>query len=215
MEFFVINKTPKDDYDPQLCRTNFEYDESVVKSGSPKCPECGSFIGMLQALPPYRIHLETWGNGYGDFAFWMTDFLVTKDVCDAYRGSSLTGLSEFLATEILTHANHGGIVDDPPAYFRTIPRIGSARIDLSASGVEWKEDERPTCDCCLGNGGALKGWRRVILDECSWNGDDIFYAYGLPGVLVASSRFVDWAETNQFRNFIWEKSEMSSRVFVG
>jgi hypothetical protein len=213
MEFFVINKTPKDDNDPRSCRTNFEYDDSVKKSDAPTCAECGSFIGMLRAFPPYRVHLETWGTGYGDFAFWMTDFLVTKRVCDAFRGTSSTGLSDFSATEILTHTNHGGVVADPPAYFRTIPPIGSARIDVTASKVEWQDDERPTCAFCLGNGGPLKSWSRIVLEERSWNGDDIFYAYGIPGVLLATSRFIDWVENNQFKNLIWEKSIENSHVF--
>lgn len=213
MEFFTITKRPKNDDDPRSCRTDFEYDESVVKTGAPQCPECGTFVGMLQARPPYRVHLETWAMCYGDFAFWMTDFLVTSRVRDAYIDSSLSGLSDFHATEIVIRTNHKPIKDDPPEYFRTIPNIGSARIDISASGMEWKDNKQPTCPVCLGDGGTLTSWKHIVIDEDSWNGDDIFYAYGIPGVLVATSRFVEWANQHQFKNLAWERSKENSHAF--
>ena len=213
MEFFAINKRPTNDHDPQSCRTDFEYDDSVVKSGAPQCPECGTYIGMLQAKPPFRVHLETWANCYGDFAFWMTDFLVSRRVRDAYSRSSLSGLSDFDAAEVVKSRNHAPVEGDPPEYFRTIPTIGAASVDVSASGIKWKDDKRPSCLCCLGNGGPLQSWRHVVVDESSWNGDDIFYAYGIPGVLLATSRFVEWAEEHQFKNLVWESALENSHVF--
>ena len=211
MDFFIINQTPShgDVADgPQssrnsieMFRTNFEDDDSVLTSSAPKCPVCGVFVGMLQSIPPFRVHLETWGTAYGDFAFWMTDILVTKEVRDAYRESSLSGLSEFSETEIVSHKNMGGFIGKPPEYFRTSPKIGSARIDVTSSLIDWKDDDRPTCAFCLGNGGSLNGWRKIVIDEGSWNGDDIFYAYGLPGVLLATSKFIEWAEYHHFKNW--------------
>jgi hypothetical protein len=81
------------------------------------------------------------------------------------------------------------------------PKIGAAKIDLDASGVEWRDAERPTCKRCL-SGGTKERWHRVVVDEKSWNGDDVFFAFGIPGTLLVSSRFYEWAKPHQFRNLI-------------
>lgn len=213
MEFFVINKRPSNDVEPSFCRTDFTYDESVLKAGAPQCPECGAYVGMLQARPPFRVHLETWGNCYGDFAFWMSDFLVSEKVRNAYRDSRLTGLSEFVPTEVVSTTKHVCNKTDRPEYFRTIPSVGAARIDVSASGVRWRDSRRPSCHCCFGNGGPLEGWDRIVVDEDSWNGDDIFYAYGIPGALLATLRFKAWADKHEFKNLDWRNAEEYSHSY--
>jgi hypothetical protein len=81
---------------------------------------------MLESLPPYHVHLETWGEGFGDLAFWMDDFLVTDAFRNAFMQSDLKGLFGFREVRVVSHRQHGRPLGKPPRYFRTIPRVGGA-----------------------------------------------------------------------------------------
>lgn len=215
MQFYVIEKKPSGDEAVELYRTDFHFDEKDTKGDAPKCPDCGSFIGLLTSLPPYHVHLETWGEDFGDLAFWMHEILVSRRFRDEFIRSGLKGISAFEPVEILSQRQLGGANRkhlEPPEYFRVYPKLGGAQIDLKASSVEWRGNAQPTCKRCL-NGGVLKRWKHVIVDEKSWAGDDVFYAFGIPGVLLVSLRFFDWAQKHQFRNLIMNPAIECSRDF--
>jgi hypothetical protein len=94
-----------------------------------------------------------------------------------------------------------------------MPNLGSARIDPVASEIDWGEPDKPRCKVCLSGPGVLKRWKRVVVDEATWNGDDIFFAYWLPGSLIVSTRFAKWAKENEFKNLILEDALSSSHDF--
>lgn len=216
MQFYVINQKPSGEEDVERYRTDFYFDDNDAKGDALKCPNCDEYISMLKSLPPYHAHLETWGEDFGDLAFWLDDFLVSRKFRDEYKKSGLQGLASFEPVEILSQKRYGktrGKKLKPPEYFRVLPKIGAARIDLEASGAEWKDNKRPTCNHCLSGGGVLKRWARVVVDEKSWNGDDIFYAFGIGGELLATSRFHQWAKAHQFRNLIMKPASESSHDF--
>lgn len=213
MKFYVIDKKPKGSEKAERYRTDFMYDDSVVPGDAPKCPKCGSFVGMLESIPPYSVHLETWGEGFGDLCFWMNDFLASPRFRDEYNKSGLKGLSEFKRVTVLSHKKYAFIDERPPEYFRTIPKVGAARIDPIASAIEWRDSKRPTCELCLAGAGVLERWHHVVVDESSWSGEDIFYAYGLTGTLLVSSRFYEWANGHHFRNLAMKLSTESSHDF--
>ena len=174
--------------------------------------------GLLVCCKLFRRSMFIWkrgGSEFGDIAFWMNDFLTSDRFRDAFMNSGLKGLSRFIGVTVLSHRSHGALEAAPPIYFRTIPHVGSAQVDVTASEVEWREDERPKCSTCLLGGGAIESWRRVVVNEETWNGDDIFYSYGIPGVLLVSSRFYDWAEGLNFQNLYMFPSEEYGKNFVG
>ena len=213
MDFFVVEKHPNSPLFSEAARTDFTIGEAVRKGDAPRCPVCGAFVGMLESLPPIRVELETWGSEFGDCAFWLDSFLVSERFADAYRSSGLQGLTGFHQVEVLSHRTYGGVRTDPPIYFFVIPKVGSARIDAEASGVEWDSDSRSKCTNCRSGGGTLKRWKRIILDEASWQGDDIFYPYVIPGTLTVSSRFKAWADKHEFSNLILVPAIKSSHDF--
>jgi hypothetical protein len=210
--FYVVDQSPSGKL-VERYRTDFHYDDSVGKSDAERCPKCGAFIGMLEPVPPYVVRLETWGTGFGDVAFWMDDFLVTRRFVDAYKSSGLCGLSDFEQVTVRSCRKHRKIAEPIPDYWRTMPTRGAARIDPVASRIDWGEPHGPRCDVCLSGPGVLKRWKGVVVDESSWNGDDIFYAYGIPGALIVSSRFAEWVNTHEFKNFIFEPAESSAHDF--
>lgn len=199
MTFYVIEKKPKGGL-LEKYRTDFEYDESVPTGEAPRCPRCGAPIGMLASLPPYRVDLDTWGDEFGDLAFWLDDFLVSRRFRDAFTRSGLKGLSSFTPASVLSHTAHGKVCGDPPEYFRVRPSNGPARVDPITSGFEWVNSNHPSCWECLS--GPKKHWDRIVIDQQSWTGEDLFYPYGAPGVLVASGRFFQWAQAHCFGNLV-------------
>lgn len=213
MEFYIIAKKPKSEEHVGSYRTDFEYDDSVVKDKAPRCPKCGSYVGMLEAVPPLRIHLETWGDDYGDLAFYMSDFLVTTRFQNAFECSGLRGLKGFDSTECVNHKHYGAVLSKPPEYYRASPRVGGAKVDAIASEIEWGEEDQPACDVCFSGKGVLKRWRRIVIDESSWDGSDIFYPYGIPGALMTSSKFFDWAADKYFRNLIFLRASEYAHDF--
>jgi hypothetical protein len=168
---------------------------------------------MLESLPPYRVHLETWGEAFGDLAFWMSEVLISRRFRDEYLLSGLAGLSTFEPADVLSHTSRGNVRGTPPEYFRVAPKSGAARVDVVASGIEWGSNKPPKCEWCLSDGGVLKRWSRVIIDKESWNGDDVFYPFGIPGVLVASFRFFEWAEKHRFHNLVMKPATEYSHDF--
>jgi len=213
MKFFVVNKKPSGDENCERFRTDFYYDDSVTKSDAPRCPLCGAFVGMLVSMPPYRVRLETWGAEFGDLAFWMSDFLASDRFRDAYQCSGLSTIGDFESVEVLSIRRHIKFRGEPPSYFRAMPKIGSARIDPVASELVWGDEKKPECKVCLSGAGVIKRWKRVAIDESSWNGDDVFYPYGLNGTLMVTERFVDWSAKFDFRNLILNDADSSAHDF--
>jgi len=209
MDFYVVKQSPKGEL--ERYRTDFFYDDSVRTSDATKCTQCGNFVSMLPALPPFVVHLETWGDDFGDVAFGASDVLVSAHFKDAYQFSNLNGLSQFESVSIASHKNYGAKPGTTPKYSRASPRKNATQIDVKASDVEWEKGREPTCNVCLG--GIIRRWRRIIVDESTWNGDDIFYAYGIPGVLIVSKRFVEWSRPYGFRNLIFEPAIESGHDF--
>jgi hypothetical protein len=210
--FYVVNQKPSG-REIERFRTDFHYEDSVKKIDAARCQKCNSYIGMREPVPPFRVRIETWGIGFGDFAFWLDDFLVSKRFYDAYVSSGLRGLRDFSPTEVLSCRKHRKHSDEMPLYFRTIPSLGGAKIDLVKSGIDYGELNQGRCDVCLSGPGVLKRWKSVVVDESTWNGDDIFYAYGLPGTLIVSSRFAEWAVNFDFKNLVLEDARASSHDF--
>jgi hypothetical protein len=210
MEFFVVNTHPTNPVASEAARTDFSFDESVATGDAPTCPVCSGFVGMLTSLPPFRVHLETWGSQFGDCAFWLDSFLVSERFVDAFLDSGLKGLTGFQPVEVLSHRAFGRVKGDPPTYFLVVPNVGPARIDAVVSGVEWGPETHPKCPNCLHGGGVLKRWQRIVIDLASWQGDDIFIPYVIPGTLMVSSRFRQWAELNEFTNLIFAPASQSS-----
>ena len=71
--------------------------------------------------------------------------------------------------------------------------LSNTRIDLEASGVEMQGPV--ACDTC--RSGVLLRHKRVVVDEGTWTGEDLFYARGLSGLIITSERFAEWFRKNK------------------
>lgn len=162
-------------------------------------------------LPPYRVEIEMWGTEFADLAIMGTDLLVSRRFAEAWERSRLVGLSGFESVEVVKTRFHRRHIGAPPAYFRATVHRSRTAIDLVASEFEW--DNAPACRVCQ-LGDVIKRWKRIVVDQATWIGEDIFIARGLPGEIIASDRFKDFSERNGMTNAVCLPTEKSGHDFT-
>ena len=206
MRFYALDKFPRGDAD-----TCAEEELGYNQGDAPACPACGGAVGMLTWLPPYRVLLKLYGTEFGDFAFFSGGnyFLVSSKFHDVYRSHQLTGLLGFDPVEVLQVKSRKRLKSEPPAYFRVSVSYGQAALDLEASGCEWLEE--PTCPLC--RDGHIVRWKRLILEEGTWSGEDAFRPRGLSGHIIVSERFNDVCEENGIKNAVFTPAETAGHDF--
>jgi hypothetical protein len=191
--FFVLENETGGGHD-----TTFTFiDDNVGEA--PQCPRCGSFIGTLPSLPPYRVTLELFGESLGDFIRGFgCEVLITERFVDAFRTEGLTGLRGFHSVEVkrVRRQRRGPKPSTVPRYFFVTPVFGSAAVDEARSRI--RRSSPITCDWCHETGvDAIHGF---ALEQGSWKGDDVFLARGLSGSIVVSERFANFVARHGFTN---------------
>jgi hypothetical protein len=198
MRFWVlVNST----YDATVERklTDFFICAESKVGDAPRCPVCGNFVGLLTWLPPYKAQLEIWRDQYGDIAFGPGDeLLITGKFKKLFLTSGLTGMEGFSPVEITKVILRDGskVTFPPPEYFYATVNRSRAAVDFKASGLELAEPY--TCDKCREE--TKIRMKRLVIEEGSWSGEDLFRPRGLYGIVVASERFRKWFEENDINN---------------
>lgn len=168
-------------------------EEGFNTGEAPKCPRCGRFLGMLAWLPPYRMELITWGRRYGDIARTGDDLIVSDRFADVFLNHGLRGLPCIEPVEVVTLVHRRGKpIEPPPRYFKATVVRSATTIDQEASGYVWK-DASKICPECLFD--TLVRFDRLVVNEGTWTGDDIFFPRGGNGPIV-SERFRATFEEN-------------------
>ncbi len=181
--------------------TEFLPAEDANCGDAPFCEVCGLCLGSLPWLPPFRAEIHTWGKVYGDFAYGpnSSEVLVSSRFKKIYDECGLHGLSGFEPIELLKLRRHRKIAGEMPQYLVATVARSQTAIDPIASGVEWQDE--PVCDRCL-IGRKLKRRRRIVVDEKTWTGEDIFFLRGLPGEFITTHRFKEICEANHVANAV-------------
>jgi hypothetical protein len=208
MKFYLIDKpkmnTPKD----LLGGIRAIKEEGFATGEALRCPQCNRFLSMLEWLPPYRIELETWGREYGDFAdIGGRDLIVSERFAQAFQQSGLKGLSKFEPVEVVKVIYRVEKPKHPlPRYFKSEITHSPTTVDQRASGYVWSDESR-VCPTCLWD--TLKRHERIVINQETWNGDDIFYPRGGTGPLV-SERFKLFCETHGFQDIVFRPADQES-----
>jgi len=205
MNFYVL-KSPSCDDKHKYAILDYDLVEPINRGDVKYCPKCGDPISLMAWLPPYRVVLEPWSNQYGDIGFAGTELLLSENFMERFRQAGLRGLEVLGKAEIVKVKRRGGArpKGDPPSYFVAVPTRSLTKIDLNASGAE---TETPvTCDTCLSYG-LLYRYARIVVDEATWSGDDIFYAMGISGTIITSQRFATWYHENQINTGVLIRAE--------
>jgi hypothetical protein len=212
MQFYVL-KNPEDN---KLALTDFIPLEPHNIGEAPLCTTCGKALGMLPWLPPYRVEIEFWGKEAGDIAFGPgNELLISEKFKLSYERHKLGGLSNFAPVLVVKVKNRSKkSPKEVPNYFCVTIARSRAIIDHKLSGLLL--DEPWTCkECRLG--GIIKKISKVVIEKNTWSGEDIFFARGLPGIIITTERFKKFfidaginngelVESTQYKfdNYPWE-----------
>ena len=167
---------------------------------SEKCPLCGRAVSNKEWLEPRKIRLSN--TRYADHLYyWFCNypFVVSERFVEVYKESNLSGIKEFLPLEVVKVSRMRKNSPKPPRYFiATIPFTKNVTIDVDKTIVVGK-DRDWKCELCSPFGKVRDHFEKLTLNTTNWSGEDIFEVYNLG--IVASQRFKDFVEENNFTNF--------------
>jgi hypothetical protein len=206
MQFYALNTHPDGE-----AETYVEKPDDCNRGDATSCPVCGRPVSMLTWLPPFRVTLKLYGKVFGDFAFMAggNDFLVSQKFREVYHSLGLTGLLGFDLVEVIGIKSGRKRRQPPPTYFRVDVTYGQTALDMAASGFEWLET--PTCPLC--RTATIMRWKRLILEQETWTGEDAFRPRGMSGEIMVSERFKYACEQNGITNAFFMPAELSGHDF--
>ena len=142
---------------------------------------------------------------WGDFV-WGAGFplLVSSKFKEIYDQEGLSGISEFSQpVEIVRLGNlkSGHFPELPPPYHLIQVLWGGANQDDTASGLYQEHPEIVICKFCR-VGASGRKQQNIVIEEGSWNGNDIFKPRNAPVQFMVSERFRDVTEKYNLKN-IW------------
>ncbi len=185
--FFILNKVLGGRHDTECTMVDPAYGPAH------HCTRCGAIISSLTWVAPYRVKLAVYDQNYGDLITGLGEgCLVTTEFAEAFQMAGLSGFSGFHPVEVVRvrRQRRGAKPEPPPPYLYVTATYG-ASVDEARSRI-WRTSPI-TCTQCRSTGiDAIDGFS---LEPGSWTGCDVFLAYGCPGTLIVSERFVRFAET--------------------
>ena len=167
---------------------------------APLCPRCNSALGSLTWQPPYRVELEIHGQSPGDFVRGSgSSRLISEPMAEAFQAEGLTGLLGFHPVEVVRvrkkHRSKGPSVG--PCYLVVnVSFFGASAVDAGRSRLRY--DKPITCPECRSAG--LESAHGFVLEQNTWQGEDVFRARGLPGIILVSERFAEFVKRHRFTN---------------
>lgn len=182
------------------CDADFTLDGNARKGCAPKCPRCGSFVGMLQSLPPHIVEIDT-----GPTAKELPDLILGS-------GDEIL-LSDRLLASCLT-AGLGGLDD------RALPISISVKGELkqiscsindfwivrpprSQTGFWRPNTTKRICEFCGDRGYRAPSSGRICHEPPNCPNEDVFYEVGLPGQVLFSENFRSFVLSGGFTGFFF------------
>lgn len=181
MQFYVMNDLRTSDWTFHANAFGMKPEHLGLPARCPVCTEC---VGSLPWLPPYHAEIVLHGRKLGDIIKCSgDDLLVSARFHEAWLTAGLRGISQFSAIERL-RVRPARFGRKPLAYFHIHPQYFGTRIDLDSSLIDY--DRGGTCKHC--HSGLINNVRRLVINESSWTGEDLFFAWGKPGSVIVSDR---------------------------
>jgi hypothetical protein len=169
------------------------------------CPVCHRPVSSRKWLPPYKVRLsnrkpERWG----DFV-WGAGFslLVSSRFKGIYESEGLKGIDEFSEPVEITGAGtiKSSMLPVLPVYHHIHVPWGGANQDDVASHMQHEHPEKRVCSFCK-VGVTNSKQDRIVIEENSWDGSDIFTPRGGPTPFMVSERFKYIVEQYKLMNVL-------------
>ena len=182
MQFYVMDLEVGSPYETSC--TSMEPNHRGTRDDCQKCPVCGKDMGaMFPWLPPFRATIRAYGKQLGDVAFETSDILVSAKFRRAWVEAELKGIEIFHPLERI-RVRPARLGKKAPTYFVVQPRRFGTRLDLERSLIEYAGPF--SCMTCLQAG--IHNVRRLVIDESSWTGEDLFIPWGKQGSIIVTDR---------------------------
>lgn len=193
--FFVLKDDVLGPHDTQF------RDVTPVNLGdAPLCPRCNSALGSRTWQPPYRVELEVHGQSLGDFVRGAgSSRLVSERMAEAFQTEGLTGLLGFHPVEVVrVRKKHRSKAPGAMPGYRVVnvSFFGTSVVDVGRSRLRY--DKPVTCPECRSAG--LESAHGFRLEPGTWQGEDVFRARGLPGIIIVSERFAQFVQRHGLTN---------------
>lgn len=188
MQYYIIKNSLFDD-------SQFAYGEHKeinYKTGkAKKCSGCGTFISMLEWLPPFEINVSR--KELGDFIYGSyVGFVVSKNFKNKFERTDLKGLINFREVDLYYKRK----LLSEKYYYPEISLI-NAFIDLK----HIKFDKRDLCNVCQKGRSIIIKIDSVIFETPDQIKEDIFFTTSIgQSTIILSSSFRDFLEKEQFTN---------------
>jgi hypothetical protein len=178
MPFFVLHPVVGSERE-----TEFGETPPVHLGAAPECPKCGSFVGSKPWLPPYRAIVKGHGHELGDVAFGVgSSLLVSEALRRAWETAGLRGIVRFAELDEL-QVRPAKLASNPVRFFQASVEYGTTSVDEQKSIID--RSGAVKCQQCK-TGGVLRSIHGFSIDEGTWDGQDLFYAWGLPGTIIVT-----------------------------
>lgn len=193
MTFYVLNVLAMTSSRDGYCRFDFLRDSEL--GDATRCPKCGVAIGPRPALPPFTVKL--FGDRLGDVCTsgFGSEILLSSNFVAAWLRSGLVGLKVYppgtskLRLPPLLRASGA-------TYQMATVESTLTKLDHDASGLV--VSRQIGCEVC--DVAQRRRVARLRIDESTWHGEDLFFASGLFGVVVATERVVEFTRSEGLTN---------------
>jgi hypothetical protein len=178
---------------------------NYIDSGE-RCPVCGDYVSSKRWAKPHRIKLSSAiPEKWGDFV-WGAGFslLISRRFKQIYENERLTGFNEIsppveiVSMGKLKSHDHR---ETPPKYHHVDVPWGGANQDDLASELIHEMPEKIKCNYCR-VGVSWRKQARIVIEDDTWNGTDIFKPRNTPTQFVVSDQFREIAEKYELKN-LW------------
>ncbi len=168
-------------------QASYVQEAPVLQGDAPVCNRCGKYTALRPWVAPHFASLERVGPGWADLCFGTADeILVSERLATLARHADLAGLEERSLLNVNRYDRaHGNPA--PPRYQVVRVKHSGVAVDRDASELLY-ERNRVCTACGIGEGEWTS--RRVVLQGGHTATPDLFFARGLPGIYLASERFV-------------------------
>ena len=188
---------------------------------NPRCPKCGRGLGGLIWQPPYNVALKQPRN-IGDFIDGPggCDFLVSNRFLELYKKEKLSGIDKIIPINVSRMGTTKKTKTlTAPRIFGLYLRHTLTQVIHNEMGVTWASNPDPDyCRLCGPGGGGgfgiMKSREKIVVDNKTWTGDDIFYAINLPGEILLSEKATHIILNNNLTNVTITSCEEAKHSYV-
>lgn len=164
-------------------------------SDSHSCPECGRHLGVSRWEPPYDLKLKQ-SQKIGDFidGYGGCDFIASNKFVKLAKEFDIKGIERKFAIHIVRTDTDRRIGEhERPVLYGIDLVYSKTQVLYNAMEVVWSK--KPSDDYCIvcgpGGGGKSGVWKsieKVVIDEATWSGEDIFHPINFSENIIISSK---------------------------